>query len=70
MFFNVLGSIATFITGTLAGILIGNSGAKEIMSSIEEKKLAVESSVAAPAQSTTLSAETIITDPTLDPNYN
>ncbi len=26
MFFNVLGSIATFITGTLAGILIGNSG--------------------------------------------
>jgi hypothetical protein len=24
MFFNVLGSIATFITGTLAGILIGN----------------------------------------------
>jgi hypothetical protein len=32
MFFNVLGSIATFITGTLAGILIGNSGAKDIMS--------------------------------------
>jgi hypothetical protein len=30
MFFNVLGSIATFITGTLAGILIGKSGAKEI----------------------------------------
>jgi len=32
MFFNVLGSIATFITGTLAGILIGSSGAKDIMS--------------------------------------
>ena len=31
MFFNVLGSIATFITGTLAGILIGQSGAKNIM---------------------------------------
>ncbi len=31
MFFNVLGSIAPFITGTLAGILIGNSGAKDIM---------------------------------------
>ena len=31
MFFNFLGSIATFITGTLAGILIGNSGAKDIM---------------------------------------
>jgi hypothetical protein len=26
MFFNVLGSIATFITGTLAGILIGTKG--------------------------------------------
>lgn len=26
MFFNVLGSIATFITGTLAGILIGSKG--------------------------------------------
>lgn len=32
MFFNVLGSIATFITGTLAGILIGKSGADEIKS--------------------------------------
>jgi hypothetical protein len=32
MFFNVLGSVATFITGTLAGLLIGNSGAKDIMS--------------------------------------
>ena len=30
MFFNVLGSIATFITGTLAGILIGKSGANDI----------------------------------------
>ena len=64
MFFNVLGSIATFITGTLAGILIGNSGAKEIMSAIEEKPLT------SPSATTTLSAETIITDPTLDPNYN
>ena len=25
MFFNVLGSVATFITGTLAGLLIGNN---------------------------------------------
>ena len=31
MFFNVLGSVATFITGTLAGLLIGQSGAKDIM---------------------------------------
>ena len=28
MFFNVLGSIATFITGTLAGILIGTLALK------------------------------------------
>ena len=26
MFFNVLGSVATFITGTLAGLLIGQIG--------------------------------------------
>jgi hypothetical protein len=38
MFFNVLGSIATFITGTLAGILIGNSGAKDIMSAQLQNK--------------------------------
>jgi hypothetical protein len=38
MFFNVLGSIATFITGTLAGILIGNSGAKDIMAAQLQNK--------------------------------
>ena len=31
MFFNVLGSVATFITGTFAGLLIGQSGAKDVM---------------------------------------
>ena len=31
MFFNVLSSVATFITGTLAGILIGKDGAKDVM---------------------------------------
>jgi hypothetical protein len=31
MFFNVLSSVATFITGTLAGILIGRDGAKDVM---------------------------------------
>ena len=40
MFFNVLGSVATFITGTLAGLLIGNSGAKDIMQAqINNKKV-------------------------------
>jgi hypothetical protein len=33
MFFNVLGSVATFITGTLAGLLIGKSGSSESASS-------------------------------------
>jgi len=40
MFFNVLGSVATFITGTLAGLLIGNSGAKDIMQAqVDNKKV-------------------------------
>ena len=38
MFFNVLGSIATFITGTLAGILIGQSGAQDIMAAQIQNK--------------------------------
>jgi len=40
MFFNVLGSVATFITGTLAGLLIGNAGAKDIMQAqVDNKKV-------------------------------
>jgi hypothetical protein len=40
MFFNVLGSVATFITGTLAGLLIGQSGAKDIMKAqIDNKEM-------------------------------
>ena len=35
MFFNVLGSVATFITGTLAGLLIGKSGAQEMKEALE-----------------------------------
>ena len=35
MFFNVLGSIATFITGTLAGILIGSKGGDSESASAE-----------------------------------
>ena len=38
MFFGVLSSVATFITGTLAGILIGNSGAKDIMAAQIQNK--------------------------------
>lgn len=38
MFFNVLGSVATFITGTLAGLLIGQSGAKDVMAAQLQNK--------------------------------
>ena len=37
MFFNVLGSIATFITGTLAGILIGSKGGDGPKSALDEE---------------------------------
>ena len=47
MFFNVLGSIATFITGTLAGILIGQSGAKDIMAAqIQNKEVDAKNTLA------------------------
>ena len=35
MFFNVLGSVATFITGTLAGLLIGRSGSDAIAETVQ-----------------------------------
>ena len=47
MFFNVLGSIATFITGTLAGILIGSKGGNETVAPID-----LESTEVAPTQTT------------------
>jgi hypothetical protein len=39
MFFNVLGSVATFITGTLAGLLIGKSGAQEMKDAMENNNI-------------------------------
>ena len=47
MFFNVLGSVATFITGTLAGLLIGKSGAQEMKEAMENTTIAatIEDSV-------------------------
>ncbi len=47
MFFNVLGSVATFITGTLAGLLIGQSGAKDIMAAqIQNKEVDAKNTLA------------------------
>lgn len=40
MFFNVLGSIATFITGTLAGILIGSKGGESQPVTFDEPEAA------------------------------
>lgn len=42
MFFNVLGSVATFITGTLAGLLIGKSGAQEMKEAMESSSPVTE----------------------------
>lgn len=45
MFFNVLGSVATFITGTLAGLLIGKSGAQEMKDALAAQSSSTEESV-------------------------
>jgi hypothetical protein len=39
MFFNVLGSVATFITGTLAGLLIGKSASSSMIQAEEDEDL-------------------------------
>jgi hypothetical protein len=50
MFFNVLGSVATFITGTLAGLLIGKSATSSTpdISTEEEVPVVVEQEEEAP----------------------
>lgn len=54
MFFNVLGSVATFITGTLAGLLIGKSGSDAIAETVQplivEESAVVEEVVEQPAE--------------------
>ena len=75
MFFNVLGSVATFITGTLAGLLIGKSGAQEMMTALEDKKKAEQSNpptpstpVVEPTPAPVISED--IPAAAKDPNYN
>jgi hypothetical protein len=41
MFFNVLGSVATFITGTLAGLLIGKSATSSTPDTSTEEEVPV-----------------------------
>jgi len=50
MFFNVLGSIATFITGTLAGILIGSKGGDSQPITFDEPEEPTTSSEPAPVE--------------------
>lgn len=57
MFFNVLGSIATFITGTLAGILIGSKGG-DSPATAEEPMFPVATEEVVPESPTPTEAET------------
>lgn len=57
MFFNVLGSIATFITGTLAGILIGSKGGDNAPVTFDEPAPADEAPVAATVDEAKAAAE-------------
>jgi uncharacterized membrane protein YjjP (DUF1212 family) len=66
MFFNVLGSVATFITGTLAGLLIGSSNSNAAATPITETVTEVTPSV---AEVKTV-AEEIPVEKLDDPNYN
>jgi uncharacterized membrane protein YjjP (DUF1212 family) len=66
MFFNVLGSVATFITGTLAGLLIGSSGSNATATSVTDTVTEITPSV---AEVKTV-AEEIPAAKLDDPNYN
>jgi uncharacterized membrane protein YjjP (DUF1212 family) len=66
MFFNVLGSVATFITGTLAGLLIGSSGSNTVATSVTDTVTEITPSV---AEVKTV-AEEIPAAKLDDPNYN
>jgi hypothetical protein len=59
MFFNVLGSVATFITGTLAGLLIGRSGAQEMKDALDSQS---QSFTTESAPSVDVEAEEIVED--------
>jgi len=50
MFFNVLGSVATFITGTLAGLLIGKSGGDDKPITFDEPEEPTASSEPSPTE--------------------
>ena len=63
MFFNVLGSVATFITGTLAGLLIGSSGSNAVTTPVTDTITEV-------SPATTAVVEEVSTTKLEDPDYN
>lgn len=73
MFFNVLGSVATFITGTLAGLLIGRSGSDAVATAVKDTVAEITPSVSevtssvAEVKTTTEEVPAAKLD---DPNYN
>jgi hypothetical protein len=66
MFFIVLGSLATFITGTLAGLLIGSSNSNATTTPVTDIVTEVTPSVAEVKPV----AEEIPAEKLDDPNYN
>jgi hypothetical protein len=66
MFFNVLGSVATFITGTLAGLLIGSSNSNSAATPVNDVVAEVTPSVSEVKPV----AEELPAEKLEDPNYN
>jgi len=62
MFFNVLGSVATFITGTLAGLLIGKSGAQEMKEAMENGSSPVSEMTPVAEESVASSPEEVVSE--------
>ena len=73
MFFNVLGSVATFITGTLAGLLIGRSGSDAVATAVKDTVAEITPSVSEVTPSVAEVKTTVEEVPAAkldDPNYN
>lgn len=62
MFFNVLGSVATFITGTLAGLLIGKSGAQEMKEAMENGSSSVSETATVVEEPVASSPEEVVSE--------
>jgi hypothetical protein len=73
MFFNVLGSVATFITGTLAGLLIGRSGSDAVATAVKDTVAEITPNVSEVTPSVAevkTTTEEIPAAKLDDPNYN